>query len=254
MGSYLAVSADPGTAGSPPPQDMARVLDLQELDLGIGRLRTRLESLRGQSDVREARDRVADVEARVGEIKLQADDVSNQQRRLENDIDSIGRKIEDERKRLFDGSVANPKELQSIEHEVQSLGQRKTRMEDLLLEHMERAEELQGHLGPLEAEAAEARDRLAEIESTSARELVEIEQALEQREAERTALTAGVDPDLLELYQDLRRSKKGVAAAALIDGICQGCHQKLSPVYLDRLRRETGVRRCEYCRRILVPR
>ncbi len=40
--------------------------------------------------------------------------------------------------------------------------------------------------------------------------------------------------------------------AALVDGVCQGCHQKLSPMELDRLKRASGVRRCDYCRRILV--
>jgi predicted nucleic acid-binding Zn-ribbon protein len=60
------------------------------------------------------------------------------------------------------------------------------------------------------------------------------------------------DADLLELYEDLRRQKKGVGAAALVDGVCQGCHQQLSAVELDRLRRADGIRRCEHCRRILV--
>ena len=38
----------------------------------------------------------------------------------------------------------------------------------------------------------------------------------------------------------------------VVDGVCQGCHQQLSAVDLDRLRRADGVRRCVQCRRILV--
>ena len=56
----------------------------------------------------------------------------------------------------------------------------------------------------------------------------------------------------LELYEDLRRQKKGIGAAALVDGVCQGCHEQLSAVQLDKLKRIDGVRRCEHCRRILV--
>jgi len=56
----------------------------------------------------------------------------------------------------------------------------------------------------------------------------------------------------LELYEELRPQKKGVAAAALIDGVCQGCHEKLSAMEVDRLKHADGVKRCEYCRRILV--
>jgi predicted nucleic acid-binding Zn-ribbon protein len=231
---------------------MDRLLGLQELDLSVDRLRARLEELNSEDRVRAARTRLAEVEGRLGLLQLAIDESATAQRRLESDVDSIGRKIEDERKRLYDGSVVNLRELQSIEAEVVSLGGRKSRMEDQLLERMEEREGLDERLRPLEVEAVEARERLAEIEEGAARELVEVERSLQERAGERAAMLPGIDADLLELYEDLRRQKKGVGAVALVDGVCQGCHQKLSPVYLDRLKRESGIRRCEYCRRILV--
>ncbi|MDQ4129398.1 MAG: C4-type zinc ribbon domain-containing protein, partial [Actinomycetota bacterium] len=136
--------------------------------------------------------------------------------------------------------------------EIENLRGRKERTEDHLLELMERREELESRIGPIEAEVAEHRDRVAEIEESQAGELMEIEQALTERNGEREALLPEFDEELLELYSDLRRQKKGVGAVALIDGVCQGCHQKLSPMYLERLKRTGGIRRCEYCRRILV--
>ena len=75
---------------------------------------------------------------------------------------------------------------------------------------------------------------------------------LAARRAEREALAPTIEPDVSELYEDLRRQKKGVGAAALVDGVCQGCHEQLSAVELDRLKRTDDVRRCEHCRRILV--
>jgi hypothetical protein len=231
---------------------MQLLLQLQELDLSMDRLTSRLGELEGGGELREARNRLAGVEGRVGELRLAIDSVSREQRRLEGDIDSIELKTEAERRRLFDGSVANPKELQAIEAEVRNLAGRKSHAEDLLIEQMERAEELDGRRVPLEAEEAEARQRLAEVEEGSTRELVEIEEAMRERRGEREGLIQQIPPDLLELYEDIRRQKKGVGAAALVDGVCQACHQKLSPMYLDRLKRTEGVRRCEYCRRILV--
>ena len=74
-----------------------------------------------------------------------------------------------------------------------------------------------------------------------------------EQEAERAAAVPDIDPELLDLYEDLRPQKRGVGAAALLDGVCQGCHQKLSQMYVDRLKRSDGPWRCEYCRRILVP-
>ena len=73
-----------------------------------------------------------------------------------------------------------------------------------------------------------------------------------QRAARDGIAAASIDAELLELYEDLRAHKKGVGAAALVDGVCQGCHETLSAVELDRIKRAEGIARCEHCRRILV--
>jgi predicted nucleic acid-binding Zn-ribbon protein len=171
---------------------------------------------------------------------------------LESEADSLERKIDAEQRRLYDGSVANPKELEAIQHEVANLRQRKGRVEDDVLGQMERREDMEGRLPPLEAGLAEARDRMAEIEAGSEREMSDIAGGLESHREERMAMVPAFDEELLELYEDLRASKKGVGAARLLDGVCQGCHQKLSAVELDRTKRAEGIRRCEYCRRILI--
>jgi predicted nucleic acid-binding Zn-ribbon protein len=241
-----------GEVDAEPVRGVGRLLELQELDSSLDRLHARLQALEGEAEVREARSRLAQSEGRLGELRLALDAVTGEQRRLEGDVDSLERKIAAEQKRLFDGTVANPKELQSIEAEVAGLKGRKSRVEDLLLEQMERREEMEAKLGPVGAEEAGARRLLEEMEQGSARELVEVEAAIHERTAQREELVQEFDPQLLELYGDLRRQKKGVGAAALSDGVCQGCHQKLSPVYLEGLKRTEGIRRCEYCRRILV--
>jgi predicted nucleic acid-binding Zn-ribbon protein len=229
------------------------LLELQELDLAIDRLGARVEALESHEDIRAARERAGQVETAVGELKLGRDELTREQGRLETDLDSMERKIEAERKRMFDGSVANARELQAIEAEIANLTHRRTDKEDHVLELMEQREEIESRLAPLEQQLAEARAAEAEVERTSASELQEIRQTLEERRARRAQLAARFDPELLDLYEELRQSKKGVGVAALVEGVCQGCHQKLSPMYLDRLKRDDGVRRCEYCRRILVP-
>ncbi len=246
------MSAEDLASAPSAPKGSDRLLELQELDLSLDRLKSRRELLESGEDIRTARGGLAEAEARLGELKLSLDDVSRQQRKLEGDVDSLDQKMNADNKRLYDGSVANPKELQSIRAEVENLRGRKERMEDQLIELMERREEIESSLTPVEAEVAERRDRVAEIEESQASELLEIEKALAARTGEREALLHEFEEELLELYEDLRRQKKGVGAVALIDGVCQGCHQKLSSMYVEGLKRAEGIRRCEYCRRILV--
>ena len=94
---------------------MDRLLKLQEIDLSIDRLTDRLGTLEAGEDLRLARGRLGEAEARLGELGLAIDAVATEQRRLEGDVDSIQRKIDAERSRLYDGSVANPKELEVSE-------------------------------------------------------------------------------------------------------------------------------------------
>jgi predicted nucleic acid-binding Zn-ribbon protein len=230
-----------------------RLLDLQRLDLAVDRLESRREQLHGEEDVRAAREKMQAAEERVGELRLALDSVIRELTKLEHDADSLDKRIEAERGRLYDGSVANPKELEAIQAEIRNLTERKRRVEDLELDQMERREEMEGRLPALEAELAATRDGLLEISEGSEAELAEVQKAMAERRAERSDLASGIDEELLELYEDLRGSKRGVGAAALVDGVCQGCHQKLSAAELDRFKRSEGVRRCEYCRRILVP-
>ncbi|MGZ8625910.1 MAG: zinc ribbon domain-containing protein, partial [Actinomycetota bacterium] len=157
-----------------------------------------------------------------------------------------------EEKRMYDGSIANPKELEALQHEIASLKDRRARAEDQLLEQMERREDLDARAATADAEANAARAHLEEVGGDAANELDRIVADVQERRATREALTPELDEELLELYEDLRRQKKGIGAAAIVDGVCQGCHEKLSAVELDHLKREDGVKRCEYCRRIVV--
>ena len=229
-----------------------RILELQELDVTIDRLEARRRDLEAGNEVTEARRVMEDAEGKVGELRLALDSVASEERRLENEIASLDARAEAEQRRLYDESVANPKELSSIQAEIESIRRRKSRLEDEDLDQMERREGLEGQIPALEAQMAEARRLAEEAESSSGRELEEIDQTVARNREQRARLASELDDELLELYEDLRAGKRGIGAAALRDGVCQGCHEKLSALELDRLKREQGLRRCPHCRRILV--
>jgi predicted nucleic acid-binding Zn-ribbon protein len=231
---------------------MERLLELQELDLSIDRLEARRVEIESGEQVSAARDAADALENRLGELRLSLDSVRREQERLDAEVSSLDSKIAAEEKRLYDGSVANPKELESIQHEIESLRQRKRRIEDGELEQMERREDMDARVPPLEGELAEARARLAELDTSSDVELKEVVHGIGDRRSERETLVTEFDPELLELYEDLRASKRGVGAAALQDGVCGGCRQKLSALEREQVKKTEGVRRCPSCRRILI--
>jgi uncharacterized protein len=233
--------------------DPARpLLDIQELDTTIDRLTARRRALESGEDAAAALAEANEAERMMGELRLRLDELSRDQMRFEHEIDSMSQKAAAEERRLYDGSVANARELDSITHEVDNLKKRRSDREDELLALMEVREELEGQERAAAQRSGSLRARVEEVGSAAADEIERLETELKERGEARAAVAETVDAEFLELYEELRPQKKGVAAVALIDGVCQGCHEQLSSVYVDRLKRVEGPKRCEHCRRILV--
>jgi predicted nucleic acid-binding Zn-ribbon protein len=231
---------------------MDRLLTLQGVDTGIGRAKARRQALESGETLAAARAEADRAEAVLGELRLQVDEMGRDQMRFEHEIDSLSQKEAAESKRMYDGSVANAKELEALQHETESLKRRRTEREDELLALLEQREELDTRVAAAETVASGLRAEVDHTAVAATDELVGVTAELERLSDERAELGGQIDPELLELYEDLRRQKKGVGAATLVDGVCSGCHEQLSSMQLDKLKRTEGVRRCEHCRRILV--
>jgi predicted nucleic acid-binding Zn-ribbon protein len=230
----------------------AGLLALQETDTSIDRLSARQRVLESGDELTDARAEADAAERDLGELGLQLDTIGRDQSKLEHEIDSLSQKAAAEQKRLYDGSVVNAKELTSLQHEIDNLHRRRSDREDEMLGLMEVLEELESRAAEARARSEGLRARVDAVASAAAEDLATARTDLERLTAERAAIASEIDPEVLELYDDLRHQKKGVGAAALIDGVCQGCHEQLSAMELDKLKHAEGVARCEYCRRILI--
>jgi len=229
-----------------------RLLELQDLDARIDRAEARIREIDSGEAVRELRAATDEAERGLGEVRLRLGEETRELTRLEHEADSLGQKAAAEERRLYDGSIANAKELEALQHEVVNLKQRRSAAEDLLLETMERIEELEKQATTLEAGATGARKELESALGGAAAEVDRLASEVASAKTSREALVPELEPELLALYEELRTHKKGVAVAVLVDGVCQGCHEKLSALEMDRLKHTDHVKRCEYCRRILV--
>ena len=247
-----AWSERPSATLPPPMTGTDTLLTLQGVDTAIDRATTLRNALESGETLTAARAEADRAEAVVGELRLQVDEMSRDQMRFEHEIDSLSQKEAAESKRMYDGSVANAKELEAMQHETESLKRRRSEREDELLALLEQREELDARVAAAETVGTGLRTEVDRTAVGAADQLVTVTADLERLAAERTQLAAQIDPELVELYDDLRRQKKGVGAATLVDGVCSGCHEQLSSMQLDKLKRTEGIRRCEHCRRILI--
>jgi predicted nucleic acid-binding Zn-ribbon protein len=233
--------------------DPARpLLELQALDSAIDRLSARGRSLEAGETLDTVRANADAAERTLGDLRLRLDTFDRDSATLEHEVDTISQKVAAEERRMYDGSVANAKELDAIRHEVDNLKNRRTAREDELLALMEQREDVERAAKEAQRAYDDLRAAVEEVGAEATADLASTRSELEGKTAEREAAARHIAPELLELYEDLRPQKKGVAAVALVDGVCQGCHEQLSAVELGHLKKAEGVKRCEHCRRILV--
>jgi uncharacterized protein len=237
----------------PSRESLIELLELQKVDSRIDRLVHRLHNLPEAAELEQLEARRTELRTSIGAAQAVVTEHTRHQTRLETEIDAISAKVKIEDLRLYGGTVTSPRELASLQSEVEALRRRQTTLEDEDLEVLEARESAEKKLAALEAEAATLDASI--VETTGRRDVAVagIEAELTEARGERQALVPRFDAGLLGLYERLRSSMLGgVAAAALADGTCQGCHMRLPSQEYERVRDSTGLVRCGECNRILV--
>jgi predicted nucleic acid-binding Zn-ribbon protein len=236
------------------PDDQLRLLDLQALDSSLDRLAHRRKTLPELAQIEEAEARLNRLSGDIVLIETEDSDLGREQSKLEGDIDQVRTRMQRDQQRLDAGQVGSPRELENLQHEIESLKKRQSDLEDDELEIMEKREVVQARLAELRTEQEQVAATLAEAEQRRDAAFAEIGAETEKTQAQRAETATGLPADLVSLYEKVRTSSAGVGAAALHQGRCEGCHLQLNTTDINRIREadEDEVLRCEECRRILV--
>jgi len=219
---------------------------LQEIDLELEADEQALIKAAGQlgesQTVVRARKKLASDNQHLEELK-------RQQLSFEWDVDDLTTKITAAEEKLYGGRLGNPKELSSLQHEVEGFKSRRTQLEDNVLEIMEQIEQdessVAGTANELKVLEADWQSQQQQLSN----EIDQLKLGLSDLKQKRESLSAGIDPQAIELYDKLKK-QKGTAVAKVEQGICQGCRISLSAAQLQQVK--TGnLLQCSNCGRIL---
>ena len=180
-------------------------------------------------------------------------DIQREVAKAEADVQLVRDRAARDRARL-DSGTGSAKDLQALQHELESLARRQAELEDVELEVMERAEDAESAANQLAAERETLSAQLAEATAARDAALAELDAEAARVAAPRADTVAGVGEDLVALYEKIRAQNGGVGAAALRQRRCGGCQLELNNVDMNRIKAAAPdeVLRCEECRRILV--
>lgn len=194
------------------PSDQRRLLDLQAADTRIRQLEHRARTLAEDAEIASLDDSLVALDRAVLDKLGVVDDLQAEIGRVESDVATVEARATRDRERLQ--TATDPRTATAIEHEIGSLEQRRSDLEDIELGIMERLEAAEAELASARADAessrtsrtrlAQARDAGAEIVAT------ELEEAGDDRDAVAVTLPA----DLLALYER-QRERYGLGASLL---------------------------------------
>jgi uncharacterized protein len=186
-------------------------------------------------------------------VRTTAGDVRRELAKSEQDVQLVRDRAARNQARL-DAGQGSAKDLQALQHELVSLARRQSELEDLELEVMERSEALDARVVQLDADREQLAGRLAALESQRDAALTDLAAEETTVGSGRADIVAGIGAELAALYEKIRASSGGLAAAELKHRRCGGCRLELNNVDLSRIRSaaQDEVVRCEECRRIMI--
>ncbi|CAG7845429.1 putative protein [Pseudoclavibacter triregionum] len=213
------------------PDAQRRLLDLARVDAARARLQHTANTLPEQQHLGKLEGERSERRAEVAHLTGVVEGSEAELTRMQSDVELVEARMERDRQRMATSSSA--KDLQGLEHELATLQKRRSDLEDIELEIMERLDAERAQL----AEATAQRDR---IESEAAELAVLRDKAIEslKQEAkvlagERRSLLAELPAELVELYES--RRMRGVGAAELVGNVTMATGVELDHADLVRI-------------------
>jgi hypothetical protein len=217
------------------PAEQLRLLELQALDAKIKQLNHRAKGLREDPRLSDLR---AGLAVAQSDLVLRSTEVADTQRELtrsETDVEQVASRIARDEAKLNSGTGLS-KDLVALQHDLASLAKRRSDLEDIELEIMERLEAATGRQAKQQGVVDDILGSLAGIRDELDAQLAEVAAELEGVLKDRQTLAQSFDEGLLAIYERTL-SKRGIGAARLFHGTSEGSGMQLSPGDLADIRK-----------------
>lgn len=227
--------------------EIEQLLIIQDRDQKITKLNSDIERLplEEQQAKQRLKSVIESVNTAESEIKGNEVEIS----KIELDIDTRKDSITKLKNQQLE--TKKNEEFAAMEHSITNYQDEISKLEDSQLELMEKGEELNTSLE--EANDIHTKEQKvvdAELAIIKERK-IQFSKKIEELKSDREKIASNIDNDLLDQYNRIFKSKKGVAVSELVNDICSGCHMKVTPTTAGMVRAEKVVSTCDQCGRIL---
>ena len=225
-----------------------QLYELQEVDLDVERKTESLAQVKSQLG---KDDELVAVRSAFDTAKKHLSDLEHQQKSEEWEVNDLGAKVAVVEKKLFGGSMKNPKELMAFQQDLELLKAQRSEREDKLLALMLDVDTAQQDVSQKSSTFAAAERDWQENQQKLSQQKLDLEAELGALGEKRKLLAEQIDSASLSLYEEVRRVKQGQAVAKVMQGRCQGCRISLPVSDQQKARMGHELAKCSNCGRIL---
>lgn len=216
------------------PAEQLLLLDLQALDSQIVKIDRAVKELATDPEIAAAEAAVAEAESVRREIAGESAAAQQALTDAERQVEKVQARIEKDRAQI-DAGRGTARDMMALQHEIDSLTQKRGELEGVELELMEAAEEVASRLEGATASADGTAAQLAQLERARNGRGEELAGERRALVAQRAELAGRVDAALLALYEK-RLAQRGVGAARLFHGTSEGSGMQLAAGDLAEIR------------------
>jgi predicted nucleic acid-binding Zn-ribbon protein len=229
-------------------EQIVTLVKLQKIDTEVQKLESLLKKLPVRIGILD--ERLEKFIRTVEEEESVISELNKKYRTYESDVQLNLGMIQKSQEKLR--SVKTNKEYQSSLKEIEDIKSKNSKIEDEMLEFLERIESAERDLN-------ERRDAYSKIVDETNREKVSIEkdsnqckQKLVELESERNAVTDLLDSTILDIFYRVKaKQPNAVAIAEVKDAVCQGCNLNIPPQLYIELQHRNSLKNCPSCERII---
>jgi predicted nucleic acid-binding Zn-ribbon protein len=216
------------------PEDQAKLVEVGRIDMDILRATKALASLPEKAAAAEQETHLVSAREEFRRAQEEVDGLQSELARAESDVELVDKRIALDTERL--ATTSSAKDAQGFEHELASLAQRKSLLEDLELEIMEKLEQASALRDQLKARVAQVEATLGELRSAISSQTSDTDASLAQWNASRQEIVATLPEDLVALY-DRQRERYGQGVSVLTGTVSSASGVQLTESDLQTIRK-----------------
>jgi predicted nucleic acid-binding Zn-ribbon protein len=199
-----------------PTHKQALLLDLVDCDVSLSRARSAVKNLAESLHIPTLVSATEEIKARRHDVLIETEGVKAELARAESDVQVVEARILRDQERL--ATTSSAKDAAGLEHEVSSLLNRRSDLEDIELAIMEKLDALTAVMARIDQELKTAETALDVARNEESLESARLAQEIQKLGQARDALVADLPGDLYALYER-QRERYGVGASHLRGGI-----------------------------------